>query len=92
MADASHELRTRVAVVRTTTQVTLARDVRTADEYRKLSQRRRHRDLRYTVGQDGTRPGGEGTKEGQKITMMVETGRSDFVAEVRHEHAPAVYS
>ena len=34
MADASHELRTPVSVVRTATQVTLAKDVRTADEYR----------------------------------------------------------
>ena len=34
MADASHELRTPVSVVRTATQVTLARDVRSADEYR----------------------------------------------------------
>ena len=34
MADASHELRTPVSVVRTATQVTLARDVRPADEYR----------------------------------------------------------
>src|SRR5262245_24772624 len=33
MADASHELRTPVSVVRTTAQVTLARDVRSADEY-----------------------------------------------------------
>jgi two-component system, OmpR family, sensor kinase len=34
MADASHELRTPVSVVRTTAQVTMARDVRSADEYR----------------------------------------------------------
>jgi len=34
MADASHELRTPVSVVRTATQVTLAKDVRSADEYR----------------------------------------------------------
>ena len=34
MADASHELRTPVSVVRTATQVTLARDARSADEYR----------------------------------------------------------
>ena len=34
MADASHELRTPVSVVRTTAQVTLRRDERTADEYR----------------------------------------------------------
>ena len=34
MADASHELRTPVSVVRTTTQVTLAREVRSADDYR----------------------------------------------------------
>jgi signal transduction histidine kinase len=34
MADASHELRTPVSVVRTATQVTLAKDVRTAAEYR----------------------------------------------------------
>ncbi len=34
MADASHEMRTPVSVVRTTAQVTLARDVRSADEYR----------------------------------------------------------
>ena len=34
MADASHELRTPVSVVRTATQVTLAKDVRPADEYR----------------------------------------------------------
>jgi two-component system OmpR family sensor kinase len=34
MADASHELRTPVSVVRTATQVTLSRDVRTAEEYR----------------------------------------------------------
>jgi two-component system OmpR family sensor kinase len=34
MADASHELRTPVSVVRTTAQVTLAREVRSADEYR----------------------------------------------------------
>ena len=34
MADASHELRTPVSVVRTTAQVTLARDVRTEDDYR----------------------------------------------------------
>jgi len=33
MADASHELRTPVSVVRTTAQVTLAREVRSADEY-----------------------------------------------------------
>ena len=34
MADASHELRTPVSVVRTATQVTLSRDMRSADEYR----------------------------------------------------------
>ena len=34
MADASHELRTPVSVVRTTTQVTLSKAVRSADEYR----------------------------------------------------------
>jgi signal transduction histidine kinase len=34
MADASHELRTPVSVVRTTAQVTLAREVRSADDYR----------------------------------------------------------
>ena len=34
MADASHQLRTPVSIVRTATQVTLARDSRTADEYR----------------------------------------------------------
>jgi signal transduction histidine kinase len=34
MADASHELRTPVSVVRTATQVTLARDVRSVEEYR----------------------------------------------------------
>ncbi len=34
MADASHELRTPVSVVRTTAQVTLARDARTEDDYR----------------------------------------------------------
>ena len=34
MADASHELRTPVSVVRTTAQVTLAREVRTEDDYR----------------------------------------------------------
>ena len=34
MADASHELRTPVSVVRTATQVTLAKDVRSAEEYR----------------------------------------------------------
>ena len=34
MADASHELRTPVSVVRTATQVTLASDIRTAAEYR----------------------------------------------------------
>jgi two-component system, OmpR family, sensor kinase len=34
MADASHELRTPVSVVRTTAQVTLARDSRSADDYR----------------------------------------------------------
>jgi signal transduction histidine kinase len=34
MADASHELRTPVSVVRTTAQVTLARDARSADDYR----------------------------------------------------------
>ncbi len=34
MADASHELRTPVSVVRTATQVTLAKDIRSADEYR----------------------------------------------------------
>ena len=34
MADASHQLRTPVSVVRTATQVTLAKDVRPADEYR----------------------------------------------------------
>ena len=34
MADTSHELRTPVSVVRTATQVTLARDVRSTEEYR----------------------------------------------------------
>ena len=34
MADASHQLRTPVSVVRTATQVTLAKDVRSEDEYR----------------------------------------------------------
>lgn len=34
MADASHELRTPVSVVRTATQVTLAKEVRSVDEYR----------------------------------------------------------
>jgi two-component system OmpR family sensor kinase len=34
MADASHELRTPVSVVRTAAQVTLAKEVRTAEEYR----------------------------------------------------------
>jgi signal transduction histidine kinase len=34
MADASHELRTPVSVVRTTTQVTLSRDVRSNEDYR----------------------------------------------------------
>jgi signal transduction histidine kinase len=34
MADASHELRTPVSVVRTTTQVTLSKAVRSAEEYR----------------------------------------------------------
>ena len=34
MADASHELRTPVSVVRTTAQVTLARDTRLEEEYR----------------------------------------------------------
>lgn len=34
MADASHELRTPVSVVRTTTQVTLSRESRSPDEYR----------------------------------------------------------
>lgn len=34
MADASHELRTPVSVVRTATQVTLSQDIRTNDEYR----------------------------------------------------------
>ncbi len=34
MADASHELRTPVSVVRTTAQVTLARGTRTEDDYR----------------------------------------------------------
>ena len=34
MADASHELRTPVSVVRTTTQVTLSREVRSPEEYR----------------------------------------------------------
>lgn len=34
MANASHELRTPVSVVRTATQVTLARDLRSANEYR----------------------------------------------------------
>jgi signal transduction histidine kinase len=34
MADASHELRTPVSVVRTTAQVTLAREVRSAEDYR----------------------------------------------------------
>jgi signal transduction histidine kinase len=34
MANASHELRTPVSVVRTATQVTLAKDVRSTDEYR----------------------------------------------------------
>ena len=37
MADASHELRTPVSVVRTTAQVTLARDERSQDEYREAS-------------------------------------------------------
>ena len=36
MADASHELRTPVSVVRTTAQVTLARDGRSADDYREM--------------------------------------------------------
>ena len=34
MADASHELRTPVSVVRTAAQVTLAKEVRSAEEYR----------------------------------------------------------
>ena len=34
MADASHELRTPVSVVRTATQVTLSKDIRSVDEYR----------------------------------------------------------
>jgi signal transduction histidine kinase len=34
MADASHQLRTPVSVIRTATQVTLAMDARSADEYR----------------------------------------------------------
>ena len=34
MADASHQLRTPVSIVRTATQVTLSRDGRTGDEYR----------------------------------------------------------
>jgi signal transduction histidine kinase len=34
MADASHELRTPVSVVRTTAQVTLARGTRSVDDYR----------------------------------------------------------
>jgi signal transduction histidine kinase len=34
MADASHELRTPVSVIQTAADVTLARDLRTADEYR----------------------------------------------------------
>jgi signal transduction histidine kinase len=34
MADASHEMRTPVSVVRTAAQVTLSREVRSADEYR----------------------------------------------------------
>jgi two-component system, OmpR family, sensor kinase len=34
MADASHQLRTPVSVIRTSAQVTLSRDDRTADEYR----------------------------------------------------------
>jgi heavy metal sensor kinase len=34
MADASHQLRTPVSVIRTTAQVTLSRDDRTAEEYR----------------------------------------------------------
>ena len=33
MADASHELRTPVSVVRTATQVTLSQDIRTNEEY-----------------------------------------------------------
>ena len=36
MADASHELRTPVSVVRTTAQVTLARDTRSAEDYREM--------------------------------------------------------
>jgi len=36
MADASHELRTPVSVVRTATQVTLSKDVRSSDEYREM--------------------------------------------------------
>ena len=36
MADASHELRTPVSVVRTTAQVTLARDARSPEEYREM--------------------------------------------------------
>ncbi len=36
MADASHELRTPVSVVRTTAQVTLARDGRSSDDYREM--------------------------------------------------------
>ena len=36
MADASHELRTPVSVVRTTAQVTLARDARSPEDYREM--------------------------------------------------------
>ena len=36
MADASHELRTPVSVVRTTAQVTLAREVRSPEDYREM--------------------------------------------------------
>ena len=36
MADASHELRTPVSVVRTTAQVTLARDARSSEDYREM--------------------------------------------------------
>jgi signal transduction histidine kinase len=36
MADASHELRTPVSVVRTTAQVALARDTRTPEDYREM--------------------------------------------------------
>ena len=36
MADASHELRTPLSVVRTTAQVTLARDARSSEDYREM--------------------------------------------------------